>query len=63
MSVKTPSMTNLLPPPEEIARRIESCQEELAALRKLLRVSVTAHKAEQAGRRRQKAEQGGCHAD
>jgi hypothetical protein len=58
MSVETFSLTNKLPAPHEISRRIEACQQELAALRKLLRVSVTAHKAEQAHRRRK----GGCNA-
>lgn len=52
MSVKTVRLTNRLPPPDQIAQRIEACQEELAALRKLLRVSLTAHKAEQARQRR-----------
>ena len=46
------SLTEKLPAPEEISRRIESCQDELAALRKLLRVSLTAHRAERARQRR-----------
>jgi hypothetical protein len=54
MSVETISLTDKLPPPHEIGRRIEACQEELSALRKLLRLSVTAQKAEQARYRRQK---------
>jgi len=53
MSVSTGSLTERLPAPEEIARLIEACQEELAALRKLLRVSVTARKAEEARRERE----------
>jgi hypothetical protein len=52
MSVETIPLTDKLPAPHEISRRIEACQEELAALRKLLRVSVTAHRAEQARRQR-----------
>jgi hypothetical protein len=52
MSVEIVPLTHQLPAPEEISRRIEACQEELAALRKLLRVSITAHKADQARKRR-----------
>lgn len=52
MSVETVPLAHQLPAPEEIARRIEACQEELAALRKLLRVSITAQKAEKARKRR-----------
>jgi hypothetical protein len=57
MSVDTIPLTDKLPTPQEIGRRIEACQEELAALRKLLRVSVTAHKAERARQRRQEGGQ------
>jgi hypothetical protein len=52
MRVETVSLTDKLPTPQDINRRIEACQEELAALRKLLRVSVTAHKADEARRAR-----------
>jgi hypothetical protein len=49
----TANLTDRLPAPDDIHRRIEACQAELAALRKLLRVSVTAHRAEEARRQRQ----------
>lgn len=44
-----------LPPPKDIALRIESCREELTQLRKLLRASVAAHEADEARRRRRQA--------
>ena len=52
-----------LPPPREIARRIDSCREELAALRKLLRISLAAQKADQARDRRKAAPKGETNAD
>jgi hypothetical protein len=42
-----------LPPPEQIAAEIEARRAELAALKKLLRVSRAASDAEQARRRRE----------
>ena len=54
MSVDTVSLVERLPAPEELSRRIEACQEELAALRKLLRVCLTAHRAEKARQQRRR---------
>ena len=42
-----------IPPPEELQDRIRACREELAALKKLLRLSLAARKAEEAARQRQ----------
>jgi hypothetical protein len=45
-----------IPPPEELLARAQACREELAALKKLYRLSEAAAKAEEARRRRQEAE-------
>jgi hypothetical protein len=42
----------LLPPPENVLERIRCCRDELAALKKLLRLSEAVVRAEQARRRR-----------
>jgi hypothetical protein len=42
----------LLPPPDELRRRIAACEAELKSLRRLLRASQDAHDAEAARRRR-----------
>lgn len=42
-----------IPPPEEIARRIELCTKELAQLRKLYRMAMAAQAAEAAARERE----------
>jgi hypothetical protein len=41
-------LVKLIPPPAEIGRRIELCRQELAELKKLLRISRSAHRAAQA---------------
>ena len=41
-----------LPPPADIVRRIESCRQEIAALKQLLRASQAASAAEEARKRR-----------
>jgi hypothetical protein len=53
-----------IPPPEELQDRIRACREELAALKKLLRLSLAARKAEEVARQRQSAarRQGVAHA-
>lgn len=61
MNAKTTLLTERLPPPSEIARQIDSCREELAALRKLLRISLTAQKADQARDRRKSPPKGVGH--
>jgi len=42
----------VLPPPDEIRQRISDCEQELKALRRLLRASVAAHDAAAARQRR-----------
>jgi hypothetical protein len=44
--------TIILPPPDELRRRIDACELELKALRRLLRISQDAHDAEDARRAR-----------
>jgi hypothetical protein len=46
------SDTITLPTPKEIEERIRACREELAALRRLQRLTRTAHAADQARKRR-----------
>jgi hypothetical protein len=41
-----------IPPPEELQGRIRGCREELAALKKLLRLSLAARRAEEVARQR-----------
>jgi hypothetical protein len=45
--------TLTIPPPEQIVDRIKICREEMAALRKLLRLSKAAAEAEMARRHRE----------
>lgn len=47
-----------LPPPEQIRERITATEDELKALRRLLRASVAAAKAEEAKRKREALEWG-----
>jgi hypothetical protein len=51
--------TMTLPPPEIIRQRMALCREELAALRKALRLSLAIRQAEEARRRRGAAAQPG----
>jgi hypothetical protein len=46
------SDTTSLPLPDQIAARIQSCRQELAALRKLYRAAVAAKQADEARARR-----------
>jgi hypothetical protein len=55
MRLKHPPLTANLPPPQEIGRRIEACRDEIAALKKLLRLSVAARQADEARERRGEA--------
>ncbi len=50
-----------IPPPETIRQRIRDCEQELRALRKLLRISLTLQTADQARERRGR-DGGGRHA-
>lgn len=50
-----------IPPPAEIARRLEACRAEAAALKKLLKLSQTAQAAEEARRTWQPAKEEGRH--
>jgi hypothetical protein len=54
-------MDLFLPPPDRIIERIELCERELKALRRLLRTSKHAYDADEARRRREQAQlaQGG----
>jgi hypothetical protein len=45
--------TATLPEPNVIRERMTSCQQELAALRKLLRLTLAAQQADEARRRRE----------
>jgi hypothetical protein len=49
-------MTHALPDPQVIRSRIKDCREELTALKKLLRLSEQAAKADEARRRRERRE-------
>jgi hypothetical protein len=42
------SDTNTIPPPDQIAARMQSCRAELAALRKLYRAAIAAKQADEA---------------
>jgi hypothetical protein len=50
--MSTASFSHLLPDPGEIRTRIEATEEELKSLRRLLRLRVTAARADEARRRR-----------
>jgi hypothetical protein len=50
--MSTASFSEVLPSPNEIRARIDACEEELKALRRLLRASVAAARADEARQRR-----------
>jgi hypothetical protein len=43
----TASLHERLPPPAEICRRIDLCREEISELKKLLKLSAAAHRADE----------------
>jgi hypothetical protein len=43
----------ILPPPDQIRKRIEDCEQELKSLKRLLRASIAAHDAAEARQRRE----------
>jgi hypothetical protein len=47
------SLTATIPDPATIRRRMDSCRQELASLRKLLRMSMALRTAEEARRQRE----------
>jgi hypothetical protein len=59
MSTAT-SLSNQLPPPAAILERIAALEDEVKALRRLLRASKAAHRAEEARQRRQALEKEGA---
>jgi hypothetical protein len=54
--MSTAALPHGLPPPQIIRDHIDALEDELKALRRLLRASSAAHKADEARRRRQAAD-------